>query len=172
MILGQTVTPGDDILADGRLLLEFDGETVQSAVNHGLADIHKIGLQQGEDIHGLGIAEAGIVFQQPDALLRDHETAVHDPFVIISCFPIDRLGNFLRDRQSFRYILRMKKGKAVIFTGIGAHTPRIRALVIGEAPLVILNRRGSDHRPAVAQALQRELFALQFFLDGDTNMFP
>ena len=49
--------------------------------------------------------------------------------------------------------------------------PVFGTFIIGETPLVILNGRGRDHRPAVAQALQGELFALQFFLDGDTCMF-
>ena len=60
----------------------------------------------------------------------------------------------------------------MIFTGIGPHAARIRALVVDETPFVILDRRGGDHRLAVAEALQGELLALQLFLDGDAGVFP
>ena len=65
-----------------------------------------------------------------------------------------------------------RKGRRWSAAGIGTHPARVRAAVADEAPLVVLDRRGCDDRPAVAEALQGELLALQFLLHGHARMDP
>ena len=100
----------------------------------------------------------------------DHESAVHDPLIGNAGLPADRLGDLSGDLQSLGHGSGVEEGEEVVGAGVGTHPARVRAAVVGESPLVVLDRRGGHNRPSVAEALQGELLALQLFLDGHAGV--
>jgi len=101
VILRETVALRDDILAHRRLFFKYNIQAVQLSVDDRPADIDKIGPEEGENVHRLGISEAGVVFDQLHPGTGAHETAVHDPFVGDARLPADRLGDLPGDGEPF-----------------------------------------------------------------------
>src|SRR5206468_10358026 len=61
-------------------------------------------------------------------------------------------------------ILDREEGQPVVRVAVRAHAPRVRSLVPLVRALVILGPRHRDEHPAVAELLDGELRAYEFFL--------
>ena len=121
------------------------------------------GLQPSEDHLRLGVAEAGVELDDPDAARGEGEADVQHP---------DKGGAAMTHGvdgglRHARHDLVGQGGRRPRQRRVGTHPAGVRPAVAIGQPLEVLRRLEGQHAHAVAQAEQRDLRAVQELLDHD-----
>src|SRR5438093_11525690 len=157
-----TVSHGNDVLADRRLMREPEGRR-EVSFREGLTRLEEVILQDRQDVHRFRVREPDVELEELGSVFRRHEAAVQDAFERRSA------GGHRGDRLAHRFecaleILPRDERQAMIGVAIGTHPARVRSLVPFIRTLVILReRRGHESMP-VAKGLERKLLADQLLL--------
>jgi hypothetical protein len=139
----------------------------ERAGDNRLAHRDEVGVQERENIHGLGIAHSGVVLEEPDAVRGQHEPAVEDAAIGLPDLFFECPGYGRVDLARGREMLPLQERKAMVFAGVRAHASCVRAGVILPDTLVVLHWDGINHRLAIAERLETELFSVELFFDDD-----
>ena len=169
---GIRVALGHHVLADRGQPRELDAHAIERAPDDGLADVDEIGPQQGQDIQGFGVAEAGVVLQQANAVPRGHEAAVEDAAIPLAGVAQQRLRHRGVDGAGRADVLVGQEGEAMILARVRPHAARVGPAIPLVRPLVILDDHHVDHVDAVAERLEGELLAVELLLDHHRRVLP
>ena len=133
----------------------------------GAADGDEVGLEEREEVEALGVAEAGVVLDEADAVARGDEAAVEDAAIGLVEFVMERGDDLLVGAAGEVMSAGVRKGSRTVGVGVGAHAAGVGAAVAVEGALVVLHGGHVAEGEAVGEGEERELFAFELFFDDE-----
>src|SRR5438128_109176 len=159
-----------NVFANSCLTPELNREFVQRAINDGLANINKVRFQKGQNVHYLWVAEARIIFNNPQPISRPHKATIKNAFVLLACFREQSFANKAIYLGCYCNVICSKEGQQMVRTRIGTHAAGVWALVSVASALVVLDWNCMGYVATIKKGLVRKLFAIESLFNDDGCM--